>query len=214
MNHSVGSRLVTPSPKVVRSRTRAPGRSSDSGRSSAAQKTRASLPPPTVPLPRDELDLLDREILDVLLRDGRVANNRLANLVGVAPSTALTRLRSLVDRKVVTKFTASVDLASVGRPVQATVAVRLRAHDRREIREFWRRIEGLPEIVSAFHVAGADDYLIHVAVASAEALRDFVLDFLTTDPVVAHTETTLVFEHRDGYRGPLPARRPHAAGGR
>ena len=40
-------------------------------------------------------------------------------------------------------------------------------------------------------------------VPSASALRDWVLDNLTTDPVVGHTETTLVFEQMPGYPGPL-----------
>jgi hypothetical protein len=49
------------------------------------------------------------------------------------------------------------------------------------------------------------DYLLHIAVGSTEDLRDWVLDNLATDPVVGHTETTLVFEHIQGNHGPLPA---------
>jgi hypothetical protein len=48
------------------------------------------------------------------------------------------------------------------------------------------------------------DYLLHIAVATTEDLRDWVLDNLATDPVVGHTETTLVFEHIQGNHGPLP----------
>ena len=41
----------------------------------------------------------------------------------------------------------------------------------------------LPEVVATYPAAGMDDYVLHVAVATAEALRDFVLAHLTTDPV-------------------------------
>jgi DNA-binding Lrp family transcriptional regulator len=150
-----------------------------------------------------ELDGTDRALLAALREDARVANNRLAEQAGVAASTALARTRSLVDRGVIRGFHAEVDLASVGRPVQALVAVRLRAHDRAQVLAFSRRVPALPQVVACYHVAGIDDYVLHVAVASAEALRDFVLDHLTTDPAVGHTETSLVFEVTHGNDGPL-----------
>ena len=46
--------------------------------------------------------------------DARITNQRLADRVGVAPSTALARLRSLRDRGVIRGFHAEVDLAALG----------------------------------------------------------------------------------------------------
>jgi DNA-binding Lrp family transcriptional regulator len=150
------------------------------------------------------LDRTDLALVGALLRDARMPNARLAEQAGVAPSTALVRLRVLLRSGVIRGFRADVDPASVGRPVQALIAVRLRAHDRAVIDSFARRLPTLPEVIQTFHVAGSDDYVLHVAVPDAERLRDFVLDHLTTHPAVAHTETNLVFTHSEGYRGPLP----------
>jgi len=80
----------------------------------------------------------------------------------------------------------------------------LRAHDRDQIDRFTARVPHLPAVLSTFHTSGSVDYLLHIAVASTEDLRDWVLDNLATDPVVGHTETTLVFEHIQGNHGPLP----------
>ena len=151
-----------------------------------------------------QLDPTDRALLQALQDDARISNAQLAARAGVAPSTALVRLRGLLRAGVIRGFRADVDPAAVGRPVQALVAVRLRAHDRAVIDSFARRLPTLPEVVQTFHVAGADDYVLHVAVSDAERLRDFVLDHLTTHPAVGHTETNLVFTHSEGYRGPLP----------
>ena len=159
------------------------------------------LPNSSAPVPLDEVD---RVILDTLTSSGRLANNRLAARAGVAPSTALTRLRALVDRTVIRRFTIDIDLGAVGRPVQAIIAVRLRSHDRAQIAAVMRLLPTLPEVVQSFHVAGDDDWLLHVAVASAEDLRDFVLDHLTVHEAVVHTRTTLVFAHDRGHPGPLP----------
>lgn len=151
----------------------------------------------------EPLDDVDRRILAALVEDARITNKQLAERVGIAPSTALMRTRALSERGIITGYEAKVDLAAVGRSVQALISVRLRAHDRDQIDSFTSRVPQLPGVLSTFHTSGAVDYLLHIAVGSTEELRDWVLDNLTTDPVVGHTETTLVFEEIPG-RGPLP----------
>ena len=78
----------------------------------------------------------DRALLELLARDARITNQRLADQVGVAPSTALARLRSLRERGVIRGFHAEVDLAALGRPLQALIAVRLAVHAREQIDAF------------------------------------------------------------------------------
>ncbi|MHA7176888.1 Lrp/AsnC family transcriptional regulator [Arthrobacter sp. Sr24] len=151
----------------------------------------------------EPLDAVDRQIIDTLVADARITNRDLADAVGIAPSTALMRTRALMERGAIEGFEAKLNLASIGRAVQALIAVRLRAHDREEIDTFTARVPLLPEVLSTFHTSGSVDYLLHIAVRDTDALRDWVLDNLTTDPVVGHTETTLVFQHIPGHTGPL-----------
>ncbi|MEE1620441.1 Lrp/AsnC family transcriptional regulator [Zafaria sp. Z1313] len=155
---------------------------------------------PPAPVP---LDAVDRRILAELMADARISNAALAQRAGIAPSTALLRTRLLVERGVIGGYHAEVSLPAVGRSVQALIAVKLRIHDRVEIDRFTTKMPRLPEVLSMFHVSGATDYLLHVAVGSTEALRDWVLDNLATDAAVGHTETTLVFDHVKGQDGPL-----------
>ncbi|MEY9967239.1 DNA-binding Lrp family transcriptional regulator [Streptacidiphilus sp. MAP12-16] len=152
--------------------------------------------------PQPELAPVDRAILRLLVADARMPNNAIAEAVGIAPSTCLSRIRALRERGVIRGFHAEVDPASVGLGIQAMIAVRLHAHTKEQIRSFSGGIPRLPGVVAAYHLAGADDYLLHVAVADTDALRDFVLDHLTAHPAVAHTETSLIFGH---LRGAAPA---------
>jgi len=62
-----------------------------------------------------ELDDIDRHIVRELARDARVANNALAERVGIAPSTCLGRVRSLRERGVIRGYHADVDPAALGR---------------------------------------------------------------------------------------------------
>ncbi len=144
------------------------------------------------------LDEIDRAILRVLATDARTPNTAVAEAVGIAPSTCLGRIRTLRERGVIRGHHADVDLAALGLPIQAMIAVRLSAHSRSQVDSFLAHAAGLPGVIAVFHVAGANDYLLHVAAASADALRDFILDHVTTEPGIQHTETSLIFVHRPG----------------
>lgn len=151
-------------------------------------------------MPKDirQLDDVDRRIVDELRGQGRLPNNALAEKVGIAASTCLTRLRSLVDRGVISGFHAEVDPAWIGRPIQAMISVRLRSEARGSINEFSDRLAGLPEVLNVYFLAGANDFHVHVAAEDTEDLRAFVVEQLSSAPEVALTETNLIFQHKRG----------------
>jgi DNA-binding Lrp family transcriptional regulator len=162
---------------------------------SSAQGARLA-PVPNDPQP--PLDATDLAIVEAVSQDARITNQRLAERVGVAPSTALARLRALRSRGVVRGFHAEVDLAALGRPLQAMIAVRLAVHAREEIDAFTRAVRALPGVLMVFHLTGVTDYLVWVAANDAQDLREFVVDHLATHPSVAHAETSLIYEHTRG----------------
>lgn len=145
-------------------------------------------------MPRERLDRTDRAIVDALQKDARVSNKELAEQVGLAPSTCLERVRALRTRGVIRGYHALIDRAALGRDIEAIIAVRVRPHSRELVDAFRRHVLDLPETIELFHVSGADDFLLHVALADTEALRDFILDALAARPEVAHIETHLVFD--------------------
>jgi DNA-binding Lrp family transcriptional regulator len=152
----------------------------------------------TRPVGPNDLDATDRAILTALAGDARIANARLAERVGIAPSTCLVRVRALRERGVIHGFHAEIDLAALGRPLQAMVAIRLSVHDREQIVAFTSAVRTLPGVLSVFHMTGVNDYLVWVAARDPQDLREFVVDHLATHPAVAHAETSLIYEHRRG----------------
>ncbi|MFC5665918.1 Lrp/AsnC family transcriptional regulator [Kitasatospora misakiensis] len=149
---------------------------------------------------RTPIDDIDRAILRVLAENARTPNNALAEAVGVAASTCLARVRALRDRGIIRAFRTEIDPAAIGLPLQAMISVRLRAHTREQNESFRSTAPDLPGVLAVFHMAGSDDYLLHVGVAGPEGLRDFVVDHLTTHPAVAQTRTNLIFEQIPGRR--------------
>jgi DNA-binding Lrp family transcriptional regulator len=151
----------------------------------------------------NDLDPADVAILASLKKNARISNKDLAETVGLAPSTCLERVRRLVDMGAVHGFHADVDLGLLGFGLQAMIAVRLQRHSRELVTSFRDYVLGLAEVQAIYHVAGADDYLVHVAVHDADHLRDLALDAFTTRREVAHIETRLIFEHMDTRRLPI-----------
>lgn len=155
--------------------------------------TKASKPKKTSTGSPRTLDDIDRRILSELLANGRLTNAALASRTGIAESTCIHRVRALRDSGVIRGFHAEIDLGALGLPMQAVVKVRLGTHNRDEVNRFHATLSEIPGVLTIFHVAGEDDYLLHVAVESSQALRDLILEHVTVNPVVRHTETQLVF---------------------
>ena len=141
------------------------------------------------------LDALDLAILRELQRDARRTNREIAAAVGVSPTTALDRTRALRQRGVIRGALLDVDLAKIGRPVQALIAVRIRPPSRVIMETFRDWVSHLPEVLGVFAVTGNEDYLIHVAVKDNEGLYAFVLDRLTERREIADVRTSVVYEH-------------------
>jgi DNA-binding Lrp family transcriptional regulator len=141
------------------------------------------------------LDELDQAILRELQADARRTNRAVAAAVGVSASTALERTRSLRERGVIRGTVLDLNLAAVGRGVQALIAVRIRPPSRRNIEGFRNWIAQLPETIGVFVVSGAEDFLVHIAVRDNQDLYAFVIDRLTERPEVADVRTSVVYEH-------------------
>lgn len=145
-----------------------------------------------------DLDDVDRRILSLLHADARITNNSLAEAVGIAASTCHGRVRRLVDLGVIRGFYTDVDPVAAGLPLQAMISVSLQSSARGKIRNFIQQIRRRRQVMDVYFLAGADDFLLHVAARDTEDLRSFVVENLNADADVAGTQTSLIFEHLRG----------------
>ena len=144
------------------------------------------------------LDDVDRRILGALRDNARIPNNRLAEIAGVAPSTCLQRVRALQDSGVIRRFTVDLDPRRLGYDLHALVSVRITPGARGQLPAFAEQLRSLPEVTQFFYLAGAADFIVHFQARTTQDLRDFVTEQLSTNPIVASTNTSLIFEHDIG----------------
>ena len=141
------------------------------------------------------LDTVDRQIIEQLQLNGRMTNAELAERVGIAASTCVARVRSLVSRGIITGFTATVDPAVMGMTLQVLVSVTIRSGARQRISEFSDELRALPEVLQLFFLGGVEDFISHLAARDSDHVRDFVMEHLSAHPAVSSTRTSIVFSH-------------------
>lgn len=140
------------------------------------------------------MDRVDLMILAELQRNGRLTNAELAERVNLTPSPCLRRVRQLEQTGTIRGYHAQVDLRAVGRGFEVFVDVLMRHQDRATTAEFEQAVEALPEVLEAYRLFGAPDYLLRVAVADIDTYERFFTDTLSILPGIANLTSHLTMK--------------------
>jgi DNA-binding Lrp family transcriptional regulator len=127
------------------------------------------------------LDDLDRQLMTLLMRDGRLGNRALAGMVGAGEVTVGSRLRRLVQANVLI-FTAILDWEVAGYEWLVIVRVRVRGRSPREVAEL---VADVPGCIAASVVFGSADVLAYFLARDRAELRDLVMAELAAAKGVA-----------------------------
>lgn len=138
------------------------------------------------------LDSVDRRMLEILQRDGRISNAALAEQLHLSPSPCLRRLRALERDGVITGYSATLDRTKLGLGVTLFVELKVEGHSDRTSAEISERLAAAPEVISAHIVSGAADFLLEVVVADLAAYERLMFDTLLPIPHVADVRSNFV----------------------
>lgn len=130
------------------------------------------------------MDQIDRAILHHLQEDGRLANNELAERVGLSPSPCLRRVRNLERDGIIAGYTAVLDRDRSGLRYEPLVWVTLSMVTREAMVAFEAAVDDVPEVVEALRMMGQPDYLLRIVTADADAFESLYIDTLAALPHV------------------------------
>lgn len=139
-----------------------------------------------------QLDATDRRILRVLQRDGRMPVTALAEEVGLSATPCLRRIKRMEEAGVIARYTAVIDAARIGLPIQAFVQVALSSHAEEVVSAFHKALAAREEVLAAYAMSGDMDYMLHVVAADFDAYADFALRALLRMPGVKDTRSSFV----------------------
>lgn len=133
---------------------------------------------------------IDKQILNILQQDARVANAEIARQVGLAPSAVLERIRKLEERGIIRGYKTDLNAAALGFGLTAFIAVRINECCG-ETDEYLRQI---PEVLEVHDTAGDDSYLLKVRVKNTEDLSRLLREKITNVSNITSTKTTVVLQ--------------------
>lgn len=140
------------------------------------------------------LDRTDTKILELLQREGRLANVELARQVALSPTPCLERVRRLEREGYISGYVALADPAKLNAATLAFIQVSLNNTSTANLRDFSQRMRALPEVEACHMVAGGFDYLLKIRCADMQDYRRFLGEQLAAIPLIAQTHTYVVIE--------------------
>ena len=139
--------------------------------------------------PADPLDQIDRKILEVLSRDGRLPVTELAAMVGLSKTPCQSRLKRLQLHGYIQGFRAILNPAKLNLDHVAFAEVKLRDTSERALSAFNAAVLKVPEIEQCHMIAGSFDYLLKVRTKDIKAYRQVLGETISTLPHVGSTST-------------------------
>jgi len=119
-----------------------------------------------------DLDRIDRQILDILQRDGRVTNQALSERVALSPRACLDRVRRLEKAGIISGYLALLEPRLIGSLLTVVVEVSLRDQSAASHARFEQRMRASDEVVECFLVSGQCDYVLRLACRSLDHYRE------------------------------------------
>ncbi len=141
-----------------------------------------------------ELDRIDRSILNVLQKDGRIANVELARRVNLTPTPCLERVKRLEKDGFITEYVALIDPVKANAALCAYIEIQLVSSTTEAFRRFNQEMLDLPEVQECQMVAGGFDYLIKIRVADMQHYQRFLGEKLSSIRDISQTHTYVVIQ--------------------
>ena len=135
-----------------------------------------------------DLDRIERMMIALLQKDGRLGVQALARKLGVSDVTARRKLRRLLGEQIV-QIVAAVDPFQVGFESPVIIGLKI---DRARIDEIAMKLCKHPSIRYVAAATGNADLLIEVVAASNHELAEFVLVYLASLEGILDTDTSLI----------------------
>ncbi|MGK6310451.1 winged helix-turn-helix transcriptional regulator [Variovorax sp. DT-64] len=141
-----------------------------------------------------ELDRIDRKILEILQRQGRIPMTELAQQIGLSTSPCTERVRRMEREGVITGYHARIDPQAVGKTLLVFVEITLSAKSADVFDKVRAELLHVPEVMECHLVSGGFDYLVKARLRAMSDYRRLLGDLLKKLPVSAESNSYVVME--------------------
>jgi len=127
------------------------------------------------------LDKIDREILEILNKHGRISYSELAKMVRRSPSAVRKRVEKMLRDQMIERFTVVINPTRIGKKVTATLQIHPAGRRLERVADF---VAKMPYVVEAYHMTGKCGILAIVQVEDIEELNECIQEVQGVDGVL------------------------------
>lgn len=142
----------------------------------------------------DDLDRIDRNIVRLLQKQGRISYAELARQVGLSTTPCVERVKKLEKEGVIRGYTALINPTYLKANLVVFINIRLARQPKTIFDQFREAARALPEVQECYLVSGSFDYLIKARMKDMQAYRKFYGETLLTLPGVVECTSYVVME--------------------
>lgn len=115
------------------------------------------------------IDKTDRKLLSLLQEDSTLSLQELAGAVNLTSTPCWKRLKKLEDNGIIRRRVTLLDGEKLGLGLTAFMFVKTRQHSKAWYQTFSDLINGLPQVMGCYRMAGEYDYLLRIQVADMKS---------------------------------------------
>lgn len=134
------------------------------------------------------------KIITELARDGNVSVPNLSKKLGINTSVLYSRIKRLIKKKLIKKFTIVVDESLIGIGVRATMGIN---RDPKLKDQIHKALMKTPEVVDISEVTGRFDMLITLRAQNLEELHTVAIEKIGKIEGIQNTETFVELQRTD-----------------
>ncbi len=141
-----------------------------------------------------DLDRIDRKILDLLQREGRMPMTELAQQIGLSTSPCSERVKRMEREGVITGYHARVSPKALGKTLLVFIEITLAAKSEEVFDKVRKELQNVPDVQECHLVSGSFDYLVKARLGGMDEYRSLLGDILKKLPVTAQSHSYVVME--------------------
>ncbi|ASN04137.1 Lrp/AsnC family transcriptional regulator [Virgibacillus necropolis] len=145
-------------------------------------------------------DKVDQELLEELVKDGRISYVKLAEKVGLSRVAVKDRIQNLIDKGIIENFTVVINSEKIGKNVSAFFEVDV---EPKQLQEVAQNLADNPSVASIYQMTGPSTLHMHVLVEDFKMLEIFINNELYSVQGITRVESSVLlkrFKNRTGYK--------------
>lgn len=137
-----------------------------------------------------DLDQLDRRILGVLQKKGRISNAELSETVNLSASACHRRVQRLEEEGYIRDYVALLDARKMKVPTTVFVEITLSGQADEVLDAFEKAVARIPDVLECHLMAGTADYILKVVAENTEDFARIHRQHLSRLPGVAQMQSS------------------------